>query len=35
MLVDFLEEAPQTLPANDPIGPPDVQPGKAPIESNE
>jgi hypothetical protein len=34
-LVDYLEEAPQPLPPRDPIGPPDVQPGEAPIKPDE
>jgi hypothetical protein len=34
-LVDYLEKAPEPLPPRDPIGPPDVQPGEAPIKSDE
>lgn len=34
-LADYLEEAPSPLPAGAPIGPPDVQPGEAPIEKDE
>jgi hypothetical protein len=34
-LIDYLEEAPQPLPPRDPIGPPDVQPGEAPIKRDE
>jgi hypothetical protein len=34
-LIDYLEEAPQPLPPRDPIGPPDVQPGEAPIKPDE
>jgi hypothetical protein len=34
-LVEYLEDAPQPLPPRDPIGPPDVQPGEAPIKSDE
>jgi len=35
MTVDYLEEAPQPLPARSPIGPPDVQPGETPIGADE
>jgi hypothetical protein len=34
-LIDYMENAPQPLPPRDPIGPPDVQPGEAPIRVDE
>jgi hypothetical protein len=34
-LIEYLEDAPEPLPPQDPIGPPDVQPGEAPIKSDE
>ena len=34
-LIDYMENGPQPLPPRDPIGPPDVQPGEAPIRVDE
>ncbi len=34
-LIDYMENAPQPLPPRDPIGPPDVQPGEAPVQTDE
>jgi hypothetical protein len=34
-LIDYMENAPQPLPPQDPIGPPDVQPAEAPVNIDE
>lgn len=34
-LIDYMEDAPQPLPPQDPIGPPDVQPGEVPVQIDE
>jgi hypothetical protein len=34
-IAEYLENEPQPLPPQDPIGPPDVQPGDVPLEPDE
>ena len=34
-LAEYLENEPPPLPPRDPLGPPDVQPGEAPIKPDE